>query len=217
MLKACIFDLDGVLTDTAEFHFQAWKKMAEEVNYTLTLEKNELLKGVSRSASLDLILGWAGSPNIDQSTKNRLMEQKNKHYLELVNTLSPADVFPGVTDFFQQLKNAGIKIGLGSSSKNAVFILKKLAILDWFDAISDGNNFVHGKPNPEVFIAAARMLQEDANECLVFEDAQSGVDAAIAAGMKCIGIGKPENLQGTVELISGLHEADLSRYLALYR
>jgi beta-phosphoglucomutase len=217
MLKACIFDLDGVLTDTAEFHFQAWKKMAEEVNYDLTLEKNELLKGVSRGASLDLILEWAGAdPRMDLSIKNRLMDQKNKHYLGLVNTLSPTDLFPGVMDFFKEIKNQGLKIGLGSSSKNAVFILKKLGILEWFDAISDGNNFVHGKPDQAVFIAAANMLQEEPADCLVFEDAQAGVDAAIAAGMKCIGVGNPDNLIGAVEHIPGLQKADLKRYLALY-
>lgn len=218
MLKACIFDLDGVLTDTAEYHFQAWKEIAKELGYTLTIQDNEKLKGVSRSESLDRIISWAKPQYTpDFISKNILLQKKNEHYLRLVDALNPGDLFPGVTDFFREVKNAGLKIGLGSSSKNAVFILKKLQILDWFDAISDGNNYAFGKPNPDVFLMAAGMMSEEPQNCLVFEDAQAGVDAAVAAGMKCIGIGNPENLKGAIKHIPGLHEANLENYIALYQ
>ena len=190
MLAACIFDLDGVLTDTAKFHYLAWKEVAKAFDYHLTEEENEKLKGVSRIDSLHLILKWANVKlSIEQN--NNLLEMKNQHYLVLIEDMTAADVFDGVLDLFQSLKENNVKIALGSSSKNATTILKRLELCHWFDAISDGNNVIKSKPDPEVFLYASEKLNVNPLHCVVFEDAPAGVKAALNANMKCIGIGDP--------------------------
>lgn len=188
MLKAAIFDLDGVITDTAKYHFLAWKEIANQLDFNLTEQDNEKLKGVNRIASLDLIVSWAGK-SISDGEKELFLQSKNAHYLELIKHIGPDEILPGVIDLLLDLKLNSVKIALGSSSKNAVAILENLQILQWFDAIADGNNTVQGKPHPEVFLNAAKMLDIEAQHCLVFEDAPAGVAAAKSAAMKCVGIG----------------------------
>lgn len=193
MLKACIFDLDGVVTDTAEHHFESWKEIANIVGYTLTRLDNENLKGVSRADSLDKICTWANR-ELPEAVKAELLVRKNEIYLERISALVPEDVLPGVLPLLNTLKSNGILIAIGSSSKNAKAILSKLGIINQFDAISDGTSVKNTKPAPDVFLHAAKNLHTQPQNCVVFEDAPAGVEAAIAGGMKVIGVGRPEEL-----------------------
>lgn len=208
MIKACIFDLDGVLTDTAHFHFIAWKEIAREVGYELTIEKNEELKGVSREDSLRKILFWAQAKADPEQFKD-MMYRKNEHYLKLIEEITENDLFEGVAPFLKELKIRGIKIGLGSSSKNAKPILAKLGILPMFDAIADGTNVTISKPHPEVFLKAATLLEAEPQNCLVFEDAPAGVQAALAAGMKVVGIGDSKILAGATWCFPDMKQMDI--------
>jgi beta-phosphoglucomutase len=191
--KACLFDLDGVLVDTAIYHFQAWKNLGTKFGCTLTEEQNEQLKGVSRVESLNRILDWANYSATDEQKSAWLIE-KNDNYLELISNMNPSEILPGVLDFLSQIKQAGYKIALGSASKNAEIILTKTGLLEWFDLIIDGNKVSKSKPDPEVFLKGASGLGFLPTECIVFEDAQAGVEAAKAGNMKAIGIGDQEML-----------------------
>jgi len=188
MIKAVIFDLDGVIVDTARYHYLAWRQLAQNLGFDITLEQNEQLKGISRVKSLDIILGW-GNIKISQTQKNNLLTQKNKDYLQYVNTLNKSDILPGITDVLAYLKSKNIAIALGSASKNAVPILERLEISNLFDAIVDGNVVKKAKPNPEVFLKAANKLNIAPEFCLVIEDAKAGIEAANNAKMLSIGIG----------------------------
>ena len=188
MIKAFIFDLDGVIVDTAKYHFIAWNELAKQFGFEITVHHNEQLKGVSRVKSLDLILEW-GNIHLDQAQKDLLLVQKNKTYLEFINTLSKSDILPGIVDVLNYLKSKKIAIALGSASKNAVPILEKLEIDALFDAIIDGNVVEKAKPNPEVFLKAADKLGVMPEYCVVIEDAKAGVEAANSAEMMSIGIG----------------------------
>ena len=188
MIKAFIFDLDGVIVDTAKYHFIAWNELAKQFGFEITVHQNEQLKGVSRVKSLDLILEW-GNIDLDQAQKDLLLVQKNKTYLEFINTLSKSDILPGIVDVLNYLKSKKIAIALGSASKNAVPILEKLEIDALFDAIIDGNVVEKAKPNPEVFLKAADKLGVMPEYCVVIEDAKAGVEAANSAEMMSIGIG----------------------------
>ena len=188
MIKAFIFDLDGVIVDTAKYHFIAWNELAKQFGFEITVHQNEQLKGVSRVKSLDLILEW-GNIDLDQAQKDLLLVQKNKTYLEFINTLSKSDILPGIVDVLNYLKSKKIAIALGSASKNAVPILEKLEIDALFDAIVDGNVVEKAKPNPEVFLKAADKLGIMPEYCVVIEDAKAGVEAANSAEMMSIGIG----------------------------
>lgn len=192
-IKGCIFDLDGVLVDTAIYHFQAWKMIASQVNFDLSEAQNELLKGVSRVESLDKILVWAGVL-IDEPTKEKFLQEKNENYLHLISKMNKNEILPGVVAFLRQLKSEGYLIALGSASKNSELILLKTGLNIWFDAIIDGNKVSKSKPDPEVFLKGADALGLNPLECVVFEDAQAGIEAAINAGMKSIGIGLPHIL-----------------------
>lgn len=193
MIKAFLFDLDGVIVDTAIYHYQAWKQMANNLGFDISEEFNEQLKGVSRMESLDIILKHGGV-ELSGEQKISLATQKNENYLNLVSKMSPADILPGVSDFFVQVKKEKIKTALGSVSKNARLILERIGMLYDFDAIIDGNKIAKGKPDPEVFLKGADELGVLPNECLVFEDAVAGVEAAKNGGMKAVGIGKKEVL-----------------------
>ncbi|PLK43677.1 beta-phosphoglucomutase [Emticicia sp. TH156] len=193
MIKAFLFDLDGVIVDTAIYHYQAWRQMANDLGFDITEEFNEKLKGISRMESLDIILQH-GHLQLSEERKNELATRKNENYLQLVSKMTPADILPGVTDFFTQLKKNNIKTALGSVSKNAGLILERIGMLNDFDAIIDGNKIAKGKPDPEVFLKGAEELEVSPAECLVFEDAVAGVEAAKAGGMKAVGIGKKEVL-----------------------
>jgi beta-phosphoglucomutase len=199
--KACLFDLDGVLVDTAIYHFQAWRMLGKNFNYQLTEEQNEQLKGVSRVESLNRILDWANYSATSEQKEVWLIE-KNENYLQLISNMNPAEILPGVLDFLGQIKDLGYKIALGSASKNSEVILTKTGLLPWFDLIIDGNKVTKSKPDPEVFLKGAEGLGFQPEECIVFEDAQAGVEAAKKGGMKTIGIGEADVLGEADKVIS---------------
>ncbi|WKZ58095.1 MAG: beta-phosphoglucomutase [Cyclobacteriaceae bacterium] len=192
-MVACIFDLDGVIVDTARYHFLAWQKLAKELNVELTSELNERLKGVGRMESLNIILELGRLQRSDLE-KEALATRKNGWFVEFIEAMKKEEIFDGATELFAELKAHGVKVALASSSKNAQTVLKKLEIGNYFEAIVDGNMIARSKPDPEIFLKAAGMLQVNPNECVVVEDAEAGVEAAIRAGMKCVGIGKKEQL-----------------------
>jgi beta-phosphoglucomutase len=195
--------MDGVIVDTAKYHFKAWARLADVLGVPFDEEKNELLKGVSRVDSLERILAW-GNLEIDNRRKLELMERKNKWYLDYVDAVNPTEILPGAKEFLEDLKSNGIQIGLGSSSKNAVMILEKLGIMHLFDVIIDGNKIHLSKPHPEVFLKGAKELGVQPENIVVFEDAISGVDAAIAGGFYCIGIGDELTLKKAHAVIPDL-------------
>lgn len=197
MIKGFLFDLDGVIVDTAVFHFQAWRRLAQKLGGDFTEEQNEQLKGVSRVDSLKKIIEWTGATVSDEEFQT-LMVEKNEWYLELVQGLGPNDALPGALNFLQTAYDQGIKIALGSASKNAPMILEKLGITPLFTAIIDGNNVVNGKPHPEVFLKGAEALGLEPSECVVFEDSIAGVQAAKTGGMSSVGIGDAETLQADI-------------------
>jgi beta-phosphoglucomutase len=187
--KGFIFDLDGVIVFTDKFHYQAWKKMADGMGIYFDETINNRLRGVSRADSLEIILErYEGEPLSDEKKAN-LMEEKNNTYRELLATMTPADVSDQVRDTLKKLREAGCKLAIGSSSKNAKFILERVNLTDAFDAISDGTNITHSKPHPEVFEKAGEFLGLAPKDCVVVEDAYAGIDAAKAANMAAVGIG----------------------------
>jgi len=192
-VKACLFDLDGVIVDTAVYHFQAWRRLANELGFDFTEHQNEQLKGISRMESLELILNWGGV-TLTAEEKEAWATKKNQWYLDLVMQMTPNEVLPGVPEFLKSLRANGIKIALGSASKNSKLILERIQMLDYFDARIDGNNITKGKPDPQVFLMGAEATGAQPSECVVFEDAVAGVQAAKAGGMKAIGIGSADIL-----------------------
>lgn len=188
-IKAVIFDLDGVIVTTDDCHYQAWKRVADEEGIMFTREVNERLRGVSRMASLEIVLEKAKKSYSDKE-KIQLAERKNAYYVELIGKLTKDAILPGVERNLKQLKENGIKVAIGSSSKNTPIILKQIGLADSFDAISDGNNITKSKPDPEVFIKAADMLEIPYEECLVVEDADAGIIAGKAAGMTTLAVSK---------------------------
>ncbi|TBH73813.1 beta-phosphoglucomutase [Aquirufa nivalisilvae] len=212
--KACLFDLDGVLVDTAIYHFQAWKTLGKQFDFELSHEQNEELKGISRVESLEKILQWANY-QATQEQKDRWLKEKNENYLALISNMNSSEILPGVIPFLQQLKEQGYLIALGSASKNAQIILEKTGLITWFHAIIDGNKVTKSKPDPEVFQKGAEALSCTAEECIVFEDAQAGIDAAKTGGMKVIGIGSPLVLSGADKIISSFTEIQVSDFLTL--
>jgi beta-phosphoglucomutase len=193
VIKACIFDLDGVIVDTAHYHFLAWKRLASELNIDLTEEINERLKGVSRMHSLDIILSLGGI-TLSQHEKENLANKKNSWFVDYLERMAPEEIFPGVKQLIKELRAAGVSVGLASSSKNAKTVIQLLHIQNEFDTVVDGTMITHSKPHPEIFLLAASKLGVDPKDCLVFEDAEAGVEAALAAGMRCVGVGSPYQL-----------------------
>lgn len=193
MITTCIFDLDGVIVDTAKFHFLAWQRLAKELGITFTEIDNERLKGVSRMESLDILLSL-GTRTFDAKAKEEMATRKNGWFVEYIDAMKPEDVFPGVRELLLHLRQQGYKLGLASSSKNAGTVLSRVGIAELFDTVVDGTMIKNSKPDPEVFLLAAERLQAKPEECLVFEDAEAGVEAAVRAGMKSIGIGSPAQL-----------------------
>lgn len=208
-IKACIFDLDGVIVDTAKYHYLAWKRLAGELGFEFTEDDNERLKGISRLDSLEILLS-IGNKSFDDKTKLLLAEKKNSWYVEYISKMSKDEVLPGVENFLEVLKNAGIKISLGSVSKNALQILNSLNLTNYFDAIIDGTRISKAKPDPEVFLKASSELNIPPEECIVFEDASAGIDGAINANMYSIGVGSPKILNKANKVISGFTTIDLS-------
>jgi len=193
MIKAFIFDLDGVIVDTAKYHFSAWRRMANELGADFTEKENEKLKGVSRMDSINLILDWGGV-TLNEADKLKWAAQKNEWYLEFLNQMTPEEILPGVLPLLRDLRKKGYKIALGSSSKNAERALRKVRILSYFNTIIDGTKTTRSKPDPQVFQMGAQRLRLKPAECIVFEDAESGVEAAIAGGFYVVGMGSPKNL-----------------------
>ena len=194
LIKGVIFDLDGVIVDTAHYHYLAWKKLAAELGIDLTPEHNERLKGVSRLQSLDIILALGGINHLSATEKEKLAHQKNTWFVDFIERMSPDEIFPGVKRLIETLRSRGVSVALASSSKNARTVLELLHISGLFDAVVDGTMVLNSKPDPEVFLLAASKLNLKPEECIVFEDAEAGVEAALRAGMKCVGIGDPAQL-----------------------
>ncbi len=192
--KCFIFDLDGVIVDTAKYHYLAWQKIAHQLGIEFTPEHNEELKGVSRIRSLDLILAL-GNIEASQEDKNKWLVQKNEDYLSYLVNMNEDEILPGVLPVLLYLKQHNQKIVLGSASKNAKPILEKANIIHYFDAIVDGNDVSNAKPDPEVFIQGARKVNFPNEKCIVFEDSVAGIQAANIAGMISVGIGEASILQ----------------------
>lgn len=188
-IRAFIFDLDGVIADTAEFHFRAWKRLADEEGIPFNRQANDQLRGVSRRESLKRILKGRA---IDEATAEAWMTRKNNYYLDYLDTLTPQDCLPGVVAFLAATRQQGIRIGLGSASKNAALVLKKLDLKAMFDAVGDGYSVARTKPAPDLFVWVAGALHASPAQAVVFEDAEAGIDAALTGGFWTVGIGSAE-------------------------
>lgn len=211
MFKGVLFDLDGVITDTAEYHYLAWKKLADELGITIDREFNEKLKGVSREDSLRLILEHGKRESDFSETEfQQLAKSKNDNYVEMIQAVSPKDVYPGILELLKELKNAGIKISLASASKNGPFLLKQMALTDYFDGIADPAKVAAGKPAPDIFILAAQVVGLDPNECIGIEDAQAGIAAIKVCGALPVGVGQAEQLGDDIALVESTSELTLA-------
>ena len=203
--KGIIFDLDGVICHTDKYHYQAWKKLADRLGIYFDETINNRLRGVSRMESLNIILERADKTYTEQE-KEAFATEKNEVYKELLKQMTPEELSPEVKDTLEELRNRGILLSIGSSSKNAKFILEKVELLGAFDAISDGTNITKSKPDPEVFLKAAEFLGEKPEECYVVEDAYAGIDAAKSAGMQAVGIGDAAGYGATDKKIKSFGE-----------
>ncbi|MBK3516934.1 beta-phosphoglucomutase [Carboxylicivirga marina] len=213
-IKACLFDLDGVIVDTAKYHYIAWRELAAELGFEFTEEDNERLKGVSRMTSLNILLEIGGVTLSDED-KLKLAEKKNENYRTFILKMQPDEILDGAEAFLKELKAKGIRIALGSASKNAMTILDRLQLTHLFEAIIDGTKVSEAKPDPEVFLKGAEALNVKPDECVVFEDAEAGVEAALAGNMKCIGIGSPDVLGKANMVIDGLHQMSFEKLMEL--
>lgn len=211
-LQACVFDLDGVIVDTAKYHFMAWRSIANDLGFDFSEEQNESLKGVSRVESLEIILNW-GKIDISDSEKEELANRKNEKYLNLIESLTGGDALPGIPRFLNILKERGIRIALGSASKNAVHIINRLGLERFFESMIDGTKVKNGKPHPETFLLACQELGVEPKATIVFEDAPKGIEAALAGGMFAIGVGDSESLKNAHFVIQGFEGINLERLL----
>lgn len=207
-IKSCLFDLDGVIVDTAKYHYLAWKRLCNELGFDLTEAENENLKGIDRTKSLDILLE-KGDVSLSEEKKKLYMARKNSWYLEYVDQMRSDEILPGTLDFLNLCKEAGYKVALGSSSKNALRILEKINILDLFDAVIDGTKVSKGKPDPQTFILGAEATKAHPSECVVFEDSIAGLEAGIAGGMYTVGIGDPTTLNRANIVIPGFENVGL--------
>ena len=201
-IQACIFDLDGVIVDTARFHYQAWKKLADGLGISFSEEDNERLKGISRMESLEILLEIGGM-SISRAEMTELTDQKNKWYVDFVRAMTEDDVLPGVSDFLQELQSHGVRVSVASASKNAQLVLQQVGLIDVFDAVSDGRMVKRAKPDPEIFLHSSSQLGIPASNCLVFEDAAAGIEAAQRAGMVTVGVGSERSLKDADAIIPG--------------
>jgi len=208
LIEACLFDLDGVIVDTARYHYLAWQRLAGELGFTFSEQENERLKGVSRMRSLEILLELGGL-TMDDAAKAELAARKNQWYVEMISRMDERDVLPGARRFLQACRAAGVKTALGSASRNAMTILRGVRLVEAFDVIVDGNRTAVAKPDPEVFLLGARELGVAPARCAVFEDAPAGIEAALRAGMYAIGIGAPKALDQAHLVIGSLAEIDL--------
>ena len=210
MIKAVIFDLDGVIVDTAHYHYVAWQKLAKELGITFTEKENEKLKGVSRMRSLEIILELGGISLSDEK-KEELATKKNSWFVDYIEAIKPEEIFKGVKQMLNSLRESGYKVALASSSKNAETVLRLLEIKGFFDAVVDGTMIIKSKPDPEIFLLAASKVGVYPNECIVFEDAEAGVEAAIAAGMKCVGVGSADQLSKANFIVKSTADFNISQ------
>ena len=186
--KGIIFDLDGVICSTDEYHYQAWKTLADRLGIAFDRERNNLLRGVSRMASLEILLGEQ-SKAYSSSEKKQMAEEKNRLYRQLLSHMSPENLDKEIRTTLDRIRESGVRMAIGSSSKNTPYILSRIGLETFFDAVSDGNCITHSKPHPEVFLKASEMLGLSPEECLVVEDAHSGVEAAASGGFDCAAMG----------------------------
>jgi beta-phosphoglucomutase len=212
--RTCIFDLDGVIVDTAKYHFLAWERLARELGINFTVQDNERLKGVSRMASLDIILE-IGNRQLPAREKEELASRKNSWYVEFIKAMTPEEILPGALEFISVVKSHNLNVALGSASKNTPLILERVGMKKVFDAVADGNVVHKAKPDPEVFLRAAEMTGTEPARCVVFEDAVAGVEAALRAGMICIGIGDSEILKDAHMVVRGLYEMNIGKLIDL--
>ena len=211
-LPTFIFDLDGVITNTEDYHFDAWKSICIKLNYDLSPEKNEELKGVSRSECLDKILKWANL-SLDSKEFKKLLNTKNELYLKKISNINSSNIINGVYDFIQNAKQEKHSIALYSSSKNAKFILNKLNLYSYFDAIVDGNSVKASKPDPEGFILASKLTKSNPEDCVVFEDSEAGIIAGNKINMTTIGIGISNKLNIANKVYKNFDEINLKEFL----
>lgn len=207
--RAALFDLDGVIVDTAKYHYLAWKRLANELGFDFTEEYNERLKGVSRMRSLEILLEIGGL-DLDEEVKMALAERKNNWYVEYIKEMDESELLPGARECLVRLRAKGVKAALGSASKNTPTILNRLRIVNLFDAIIDGNKVSKAKPDPEIFLLAAQELGVNPGDCVVFEDAEAGLQAAKTAGMYAVGIGKADVLKSADYVVDGLCNSDVN-------
>jgi len=203
-MQAALFDLDGVIVDTAKFHYLAWRELANGLGFDISEEQNEQLKGISRMESLERILKF-GDATLSDDEKVRLATIKNARYVDMIKQIDASEILRGAKEYLLELRARGVKVALGSASKNAEIILKNLGILSLFDAVIDGNKVNKSKPNPEVFLLGAQALGVAPAACVVYEDAAAGVEAAKNGGMYAVGIGHAENLPGADVVVPGLY------------
>lgn len=209
-IRGFIFDLDGVLTDTAEYHYRGWKRLADEEGIPFTRDDNEHLRGIPRRESLMLILKERTYP---EEKILEMMERKNNYYLEFIREVGPKDLLPGASELLEEIRAAGLKSALGSASKNAPDVIRRLGIADLLDAISDGNSVERQKPAPDLFLHAARQLQLNPEDCVVVEDAAAGIEAARAGGFHTVGLGPHERVRDAELLLDSLAGVHLQRIL----
>ena len=209
-IQGVIFDLDGVITDTAEYHYRSWQRLADEEGLPFDQQANEALRGVSRRASLMKIIG---DRTYSEEQIQQMMERKNQYYVESIKAISPDDLLPGALNLLKELRQAGIKIALGSASKNARPVIEKLGIADQFDAIADGHSVERPKPAPDLFLFAAKELGLAPEHCVVFEDAAAGIEAALAAQMWAVGLGPVERVGEAHVVLPSLAEVHWSSLL----
>lgn len=207
-----IFDLDGVIVSTDDCHYLAWKQMADEEGISFDRGVNERLRGVSRMASLEIILEKA-TKSYTQEEKEEMAERKNRYYVELIRKLTKDDMLPGVMNVLENLKKKGIRIAIGSSSRNTPIILKQIGLDSYFDAVADGNQISRSKPDPEVFLLGAKLLGLEPKNCLVVEDADAGVEAALNGGMRALGVGSASVNPRATYTAATLADADMEQIL----
>ncbi len=212
MIRGVIFDLDGVLVTTDELHYQSWKRLTQQEGIEFDREINHRLRGIGRMESLEIVLERAPRTYTPQE-KLELAERKNRFYRELLAGLTPADLLPGALLTVRELRHRGIKTAVASSSKNTPLIMDRLGLWEYFDAVADGNDIQHGKPDPEVFLLAARRLGLLPAECLVIEDAPAGIESARRAGMQVFGIGSRQTLPGVQRLAPDLAHVSVDELL----
>lgn len=213
-IKGFIFDLDGVITDTADYHYHAWKNLGKKMGIEIDREFNEKLKGISRMDSLDRILAYGGkTDSYSEVEKEALAAEKNSEYVKLIEDITPADLLPGIPELLADLKAAGIKLALASASKNGPVILESLGITADFDEIVDPSLLAKGKPDPEIFVKGAQQLGLASSECLGVEDAEAGIDAINGAQMFSVGVGDPKSMKAADYRVANTGELSLAKIL----